>query len=565
MHTFITLGLREELVKALTEIGITQPTPIQEITIPTLLNQSVDFLGLAQTGTGKTAAFGLPLIEAIDQDLPHVQAIVLAPTRELAQQIAEQLNKFSKYLKRLEVGLVYGGAPIQGQISEIKKRRPHIVVATPGRMIDLINRKSLNLSNVSYVVLDEADEMLNMGFKEDIDTILSFTQHDKNTWLFSATMAKEIRELAEKYMHDPVEVSVKKEERVNVNIAHRYVVVKRNDKQAALERLIEAEGTELYGIVFCRTKAETQRLATSLFEKGFAVEGLHGDMTQSQRNQVMRKFKSGKTRIITATDVAARGIDVDNLSHVIHFDMPDDLAFYTHRSGRTGRAGKKGTALSIITPGDYRKIVALERQLGIKFSLIRVPSSEEVQSRAMEGKLEDILAQEASDEARVWSQAVSEKLEFLSKEELLAKVLTLTTQLQKSTNEDLNVDANKSRKDARDLKERPTRKSKDSRDGRDGRDSREGRGAGKFAKERNESEEGMLSFSINLGRKDRLQTGDLLKIICDTTGVRSKHIGRIQLQPDKAIFDVNEDKANGIPEAFKGLRFKGRPIKVEKQ
>lgn len=548
LHTFNTLGLREELVKALTEIGITEPTPIQEITIPTLLNQSVDFLGLAQTGTGKTAAFGLPLIEAIDQNLPHVQAIVLAPTRELAQQIAEQLNKFSKYLKRLEVGLVYGGAPIQGQISEIKKKRPHIVVATPGRMIDLINRKSLNLSNVSYVVLDEADEMLNMGFKEDIDTILSFTQHDKNTWLFSATMAKEIRDLAEKYMHEPVEVSVKKEERVNVNITHRYVVVKRNDKQAALERLIEAEGTELYGIVFCRTKAETQRLATSLFEKGFAVEGLHGDMTQSQRNQVMRKFKSGKTRIITATDVAARGIDVDNLSHVIHFDMPDDLAFYTHRSGRTGRAGKKGTALSIITPGDYRKIVALERQLGIKFNLIRVPSSEEVQSRAMEGKLEDILAQEASDEARVWSQAISEKLEYLSKEELLAKVLTLTTQLQKTSNEDLNVDANKPRKDARDLKERPSRKSKD----------------GKTGKDRYEKEEGMLSFSINLGRKDRLQAGDLLKIICDTTGVRSKHIGRIQLQPDKAIFDVEEDKAKGVPEAFKGLRFKGRPIKVQK-
>jgi ATP-dependent RNA helicase DeaD len=543
LQTFSDLGLREEIVKALSENGITTPTPIQEKTIPTLLEQSADFLGLAQTGTGKTAAFGLPLIEAMDVDQPHVQAIVLAPTRELAQQIAQQFKLFSKYLKRIEVGIVYGGAPIQGQISDLKKKKPQIVVATPGRMIDLIKRKSLNLSNVRHVILDEADEMLNMGFKEEIDTILSFTQHDKNTWLFSATMPKEIKNLADKYMTDPVEVRVSKEERVNTNITHKYIVVKRNDKQAALERLIDQEAGDLYGIVFCRTKAETQRLAMSLVEKGYPVEALHGDMTQAQRNQVMRKFKSGKTRLITATDVAARGIDVDNLTHVMHFDLPDDFAFYTHRSGRTGRAGKKGVAMVIITPGEHRKIGQLERQLGISFALEKVPTNEEVQAKAMEGKLEELINIEASDDARLWAQAIADQLTDISKEELLAKMLTLSTQSQQSSDADLNADVQKGKKGPKDRSDRPSK----------GRRSDQG------------GEEGMDSFHINLGKKDQLRTGDLLKIICDTTGVRSKHIGRINLQNDGAYFDVKTDRSAGVPDAFKGLRFKGRPIKVSKK
>ncbi len=549
MQTFSDLGLREEIVKALSENGITTPTPIQEKTIPTLLEQSADFLGLAQTGTGKTAAFGLPLIEAMDVEQPHVQAIVLAPTRELAQQIAQQLKLFSKYLKRIEVGIVYGGAPIQGQISELKKKKPQIVVATPGRMIDLINRKSLNLSNVRHVILDEADEMLNMGFKEEIDTILSFTQHDKNTWLFSATMPKEIKNLASKYMTDPVEIRVSQEERVNTNITHKYIVVKRSDKQAALERMIDQEAGELYGIVFCRTKAETQRLATSLFEKGYPVEALHGDMTQGQRNHVMRKFKSGKTRLITATDVAARGIDVDNLTHVMHFDLPDDLAFYTHRSGRTGRAGKKGVALAIITPGEYRKIVDLERQLGISFALEKVPTNEEVQVKAMEGKLEELVNTEANDDARIWAQAMADQLTYISKAELLAKMLTLTTQHQQSEEGDLNAEVGRGKKGQKGAK------AKGERQGRQGKGRRDEHGG----------EEGMDSFHINLGRKDRIQTGDLLKIICDTTGVRSKHIGRINMQNDGAYFDVKTDRSAGVPDAFKGLRFKGRPIKVSKK
>lgn len=537
LQTFQSLGLSEPILAALTDLSFEKPTAIQEETIPALLEQSIDILALAQTGTGKTAAFGLPMIEAINPESPFIQSIVLAPTRELAQQIAEQLKHFSKYMKGVKIGLVYGGAPIQNQIKSIKKDKPQIVVATPGRMIDLIDRKVLNLSNVSLVVLDEADEMLNMGFKEEIDTILSFTQHDKNTWLFSATMPKEIRSIANKYMSDPLEINVKSGgTQVNLDILHGYAMVKRQNKQEALQRILDVEG-EMYGLIFCRTKIETQRLATALGDHGYPAEALHGDMTQGQRNAVMKKFKTQRIKLLVSTDVAARGIDVDNLSHVIHYDLPDDLAFYTHRSGRTGRAGKKGIALALLAPGEYGKLKQLEKSLKINFQHYVVPTAEDVKTIAIGNHLERIFEIEASDEARELAHSMSEDLEQISKEELLAKLLTNSIPNESSGQEDLNAQPGKNQKSS----SAPNRRGRKRSDG---------------------TEENMRSFRINIGKKDQIRTGDLLKIICDATGVRSKYIGRINLQKEVAFFDVQSDKAQRIPESFSGVKYKGRQVKV---
>lgn len=580
LQTFKTLGLSDELVKALTEQGIETPTPIQEKAIPMLLESATDFLGLAQTGTGKTAAFGLPLIEQIEADNTMTQAIVLAPTRELAQQIAEALKNFAKYKRNLGIDVVYGGAPIMAQITRLKKRAPQILVATPGRMIDLINRKVLNLSNVNFVVLDEADEMLNMGFKEDLDTILSFTQHDKNTWLFSATMPTEIREIVHKYMTDPREVSVvNSKERVNQNIDHRYVLVKRSDKRVALQRIIDIEG-DMYAVIFCRTKAETQSLSASMADDGYPVEAIHGDLSQAQRDTVMRKFKAGSVRLLAATDVAARGIDVDNLTHVIHYDLPDDLAFYTHRSGRTARAGKKGVAISIASPSDKYKINQLERQLGINFTKVMVPSGEEVVLRSVQARIQDIIGTEASDDARVWVESFSDQFETLTKEEILAKFITKSMGVIKNDGGDVNADESRRKEDRKGGKmsegkqHRGRDRERNDRNDRGERRDRNDRGRGDFKGERGRDkdrkggkkqggkEEGMTTFYVNIGKGDQLEKGELLKLMCDASGVRSRFVGRIQMFKAHSLIDVKDEKTKGFEAAFKGLQFKGRKIKV---
>jgi ATP-dependent RNA helicase DeaD len=570
LQTFESLGLNENIVKALQDLNISSPTPIQEQAIPMLLNEATDFLGLAQTGTGKTAAFGIPLIEHIDVDIHAVQAVVLSPTRELAQQIAQQLKHFSKYLSKIEVGVVYGGAAITNQIKDLKRMRPQILVATPGRMIDLIDRKVLNLSNVRFAVLDEADEMLNMGFKEDIDTILSFTQHDKNTWLFSATMPPDIRNIVHKYMKDPLEVSIISQDKLNTNIKHQFALVKRFDKEAAIQRIIDAEGGYMYCLIFCRTKAETQRLSTSMGESGYAVEAIHGDLSQQQRNTVMRKFKSKQVKILAATDVAARGIDVNDLTHVIHYDLPDDLAFYTHRSGRTGRAGKTGVAISLVSPAEQRKLFSIERQLKTKFEKIMVPSADEVKLKSVQSKLDELLSVEETDEAKVWVHAFIEQLEFLSKEDIIAKFITgVMEKARVEKGGDLNASSSSSRDDRGDRGRRNDRGGRSDRSDRGRPNVRERRSERTkdfdkpFNKRVDGKEENMKTFEINLGKGDELNKGDLLKIICDTTGIRSKHIGRIDIFGDKAKFDIEITKADSVQPAFKGLRFKGRSIKVD--
>jgi len=441
LTTFEQLGLSKPILKAVAELGFTSATEIQEQSIPALLAHPRNFIGLAQTGTGKTAAFGLPLIEHLDSSLPHTQALILAPTRELGKQIAEQLHQFSKYKQGLRVLPVYGGAPIGKQIQALKKPT-HIIIATPGRLLDLIKRRSIHLDQIEWVVLDEADEMLNMGFKEDLDKILSYTPAEKHTWLFSATMAKDIRQIVKKYMHDPLEVHVNADQEGNVNIEHRYVIVNRNNKTEAITRFLDSN-SEMRSLIFCRTRVETQKLAEDLTEQGHMAEALHGDMSQNQRDRVMNSFRKNTIDTLVATDVAARGIDVDDITHVFHHSLSDESAYYTHRSGRTARAGKLGMSIAFVGEHDRNRLVHLEKVLDINFSPLSIPGSENVIESRITQWAQDILnAKPKKVVSEEWQEHVNMLFASLTKEELTAKLLAL--ELEKVTDrkntQDLNTD-----------------------------------------------------------------------------------------------------------------------------
>jgi len=371
MSTFSALGIQKEYITAIKELGIKKPTEIQEKAIPVLVNSKTDFIGLAQTGTGKTAAFGLPLLQSIDANSNHVQALILAPTRELAQQIKKQLFKFTKYLdKQIFVEGVYGGEKIEKQLAAIK-RTTHIIVATPGRLIDLIERGEINLKQLKTIVLDEADEMLSMGFKQDLNRILKYTSGSANTWLFSATMPDEIQKIVKAYMDaNSPKIAVNKNAQVNENITHQYIKTEVKDKLTLLIKILEKRGDDR-GIIFCRTKAGTQTLTEQLKEEGFSVAALEGDMQQKERDKVMRAFKNGSLQVLISTDVSARGIDVHNLAFIIHHQLPEQLEYYTHRSGRTARAGKTGYSIALVTPWEVQKIHEIQKQLGIKFIEIK--------------------------------------------------------------------------------------------------------------------------------------------------------------------------------------------------
>ena len=376
MNPFNELGIRSDIVNAITELGFEKPTPIQESAIPVLLSGSNDFVGLAQTGTGKTAAFGLPLLELIDYNKNFPQALILCPTRELCLQISNDVKNYAKNLPNVNVVAVYGGANIVNQLRDIK-RGVQIVVATPGRMKDILNRKAIDFSQVKYVVLDEADEMLNMGFQEDIDDILSTTPKEKKTWLFSATMPREVRAIAQKYMTDPKELTMGAKNTGNVNIEHEYYIVKARDKYAAFKRIVDYN-PEIFGIVFCRTKIETQEIAEHLVKDGYNADSLHGDLSQQQRDKVMKRYRDRSLQLLIATDVAARGIDVNNVTHVINYSLPDEIENYTHRSGRTGRAGKTGISIAIINSREFNKIRQIEKVIGKQFTKAEIPSGFDV-------------------------------------------------------------------------------------------------------------------------------------------------------------------------------------------
>ncbi|SNR35984.1 DEAD/DEAH box helicase [Lutibacter flavus] len=372
MSTFSQLGVRKEFVTALRELGIKVPTEIQNGAIPILLNSKTDFIGLAQTGTGKTAAFGLPILQAIDTKSPNIQGLILAPTRELVQQIKKQLFKFTKYSEdKIFIEAVYGGEKIERQISNLK-RTTHIVVATPGRLIDLIEKGEINLSKVKTLVLDEADEMLSMGFKLDLNRILKFTGNNKNTWLFSATMPNEIKQIIKTYMAaNAARIEVNKNSLVNANITHQFIKTTIKDKTNLLTKILERRSGDR-GIIFCRTKLGTQNLADQLKEEGFSVAALEGDMQQKEREKVMRAFKNGSLQVLISTDVSARGIDVNNLGFIIHHQLPEQLEYYTHRSGRTARAGKAGYSIALILPNELQRIQEIQKELGIKFIEISI-------------------------------------------------------------------------------------------------------------------------------------------------------------------------------------------------
>ncbi|HEV8512406.1 MAG TPA: DEAD/DEAH box helicase, partial [Cyclobacteriaceae bacterium] len=417
MKSFDALGLSGELVEAIRQLGFETPTPIQEKAIPMLLQGDTDLVGLAQTGTGKTAAFGLPLIELVDEKNRATQALIVAPTRELSVQITNDLDRFMKNVKRLNIVTVYGGASISDQIRKIRQGA-QIIVATPGRLIDLLSRKVVDLTHVQFVVLDEADEMLNMGFKEDIDEILSTTPDSKKVWLFSATMPREVREIANNYMSNPKELTMEGRQSGNENIDHQFVVVDERDKYLALKRFVDYT-PDIFGVIFCRTKIDTQRIAEHLIKDGYNADPLHGDLTQVQRDRVMKNFKDKTLQLLVATDVAARGIDVNNITHVIHMNMPDEMEFYTHRSGRTARAGKKGISLAIVSKKEVGRISMVEKMLKRKFTKVLIPTGDEVCQQKIVGLVHKVRHVEVNEEEiDSFLPEVYHELKDLSKEDI---------------------------------------------------------------------------------------------------------------------------------------------------
>ena len=540
MNTFENLGLSRNLLKVLEEMGFTTPTPIQEKSIPILLKEGKsDFIGLAQTGTGKTAAFGLPLIDLVDSENKATQALIMAPTRELGQQTAKQLVDFSSNYKELNVEVVYGGAAITNQIKALK-RPTQIVVATPGRLLDLIRRKAIRLDEVKYVVLDEADEMLNMGFKEDIDEILSYTREDRSTWLFSATMPVDIRRITKKYMTDPVEVAVNTESKTNTDITHQYIITRNDDKVIALRRFLDI-APDMKGIMFCRTKRETQEITDNLGQLGYEVEALHGDLSQAQRDAAMRRFKARNMQLLIATDVAARGIDVNDLTHVLHHKIPDQLEAYTHRSGRTGRAGNKGISIAFINNREGRKISDIERKNNITFEKIEVPKASELKKVRLENWVKSTLAMPIDDEAESNLAALLPHFKALTKEDLLKRMISLELkQLKGSEKGDLNISSNSRDNDRgkrRDRGDRPERR-----------------------------ERGGNRYFINLGKNDGLSKVDLLEFVSEVSGAKKSHINNIAIQDKRSFFNLDDSQVKGFEDKFEGLELEsGHAIRVNKE
>ena len=419
-------------------MGFEEPTKIQKEAIPHLLEGYRDFIGLAQTGTGKTAAFGLPILQLIEPTDRSVQALILAPTRELCQQITGQIELFSKFSAPIGIVSVYGGASIGPQIKALKKPT-QVVVATPGRLIDLAKRKAIKLNEIDYLVLDEADEMLNMGFKEELDEILAFTPPDKITWLFSATMPTSIQKMVQTYMVKPVEVKIDVSDKVNANIEHQYVMIKRGDKLEALTRFLDID-PHIRGVVFCRTRLDTQNLAEDLMKKKYLADAIHGDLSQAQRDRVMQRFKNNELQLLIATDVAARGIDVNDLTHVFHHTPPDDVSWYTHRSGRTARAGKKGISLAFVEQRDLSRMRGIAKELGIQLTKVSIPNYEEVGFSRMDAWARDILSKKTKGKIDPEIlKHVGMLMGNLTKEELLAKVIKYEMEkMSTSTGGDLN-------------------------------------------------------------------------------------------------------------------------------
>lgn len=540
--TFEELGLKSGVLKSLTEMGFETPTPIQTEAIPHLLKEKSDFVGLAQTGTGKTAAFGLPLVSKVEEGRKTPQGLVICPTRELCLQIAKDLQNFSKHLK-VNVVAVYGGTDIRRQMTDIKNGAT-IIVATPGRLVDLASRKAIRLEEVDWVVLDEADEMLNMGFKEDIDLILERTPDTKNVWLFSATMPKEVAAIAKNYMTDPLEVSIGHKNQTNENIEHIYFMVKEKDRYAATKRLIDFNPS-IYGLIFCRTRRETALVAEMLEKDGYNASPLHGDLSQAQRDSVMKRFRERSVQLLVATDVAARGIDVTDITHVINYNLPDDIENYTHRSGRTARAGKKGESLVLINTREMGKIKQIERTIRTTFTVGNVPNAKEICEIQLMKLADKVISSEVKEEEiQEFLPIIMREFEHLTKEEIVKKFISAEFNRFIDYYEragDLNASAGRDR---------------DDRDG-----DRRGRDRDRERSPRRD--EGKTRFFVSLGKRDGLNPGGLLRVICDSTGLRSDSIGRIDILASFSFFEADDELADKILSKVNGTEYEGNKVSVE--
>ena len=539
MKTFEELGVCEEIRRAIEELGFTQPMPVQEEVIPYLLGSRNDVIALAQTGTGKTAAFGIPVLQRIDPERRETQALILSPTRELCLQIADDLKDFSKYMPSIHVEAVYGGASIAQQIRALK-HGAHIIVATPGRLIDLMNRGVAQLDQAYNVVLDEADEMLNMGFSESIDAILERIPDDRNTLLFSATMSRDIERIAKGYLHDHKEIVVGSRNEGAENVNHIYYMVNAKDKYLALKRIVDYY-PRIFAIIFCRTKLETQEIADKLIKDGYNAESLHGDLSQQQRDLTMQKFRQHTVQLLVATDVAARGLDVDDLTHVINFGLPDDIENYTHRSGRTGRAGKKGTSISIVHIREKHKIRNIEKEIGKEFVEGKIPSAQEICQKQLYKVMDQIVKVDVNDdEIAPFMQDINRYFEFVEKEDLIKKIVSLEfgkfLAYYADAPEILPVSSKKERGERKeDRGEKRTRKGE-------------------------KREAGYTRLFINLGKTDGFYPGELMQFLNKHVGGRVE-VGHIDLLQKYAYFDVPEEDARRVMKSLNGQRYKGREVR----
>ncbi len=533
MNKFEQLGLSESLLRAILDLGFENPTEVQEKAIPLLLEQDTDMVALAQTGTGKTAAFGFPLIQKIDADNRNTQALILSPTRELCLQITNEIKNYSKYEKGIHAVAIYGGASITEQAREIK-RGAQIIVATPGRMQDMINRGLVNISQINYCVLDEADEMLNMGFYEDIVNILSTSPDEKSTWLFSATMPQEVARIAKQFMHNPLEITVGTKNSGSATVSHEFYLVNARDRYEALKRLADAN-PDIFSVVFCRTKRDTQQVAEKLIEDGYSAAALHGDLSQAQRDGVMKSFRGRQIQMLVATDVAARGIDVDNITHVVNYQLPDEIETYNHRSGRTGRAGKLGTSIVIVTKSEMRKISSIERIIKQKFVEKTIPSGIEIceiQLLHLANKIKDT---EVDHEIDNYLPAINEVLEGLSKEELIKKMVSVEFNrfiAYYKKNRDLSAQSS----------------------GNERRDDREPREV---------NTNGAVRYFVNIGSRDNFDWMSLKDYLKETLDLGRDDVYKVDVKEGFSFFNTDGEHADKVMEILNNTTLEGRRINVE--
>ena len=540
MTTFQEFGLKDELVQAVQALGFTTPSPIQQQAIPLLVQETTDIIALAQTGTGKTAAFGLPLLHKIDPKESGVQALVLSPTRELCMQIQEEFVKYTKFTRGIQTLAVYGGTPIGTQIRDLRRGNIQVIVATPGRLIDLLERGAINLDEVKVLVLDEADEMLNMGFRDDIDFILKNTPVRESTWLFSATMNNDVRRISKRYMKDPKEVAVAKENVGNENIDHQYFVTNAHQRFDALRRILDF-APDVYGIIFTRTKQDCQDISEKLMREGYHVSPLHGDMDQKMRTKVMDRFKRKQFQCIVATDVAARGIDVSDITHVINYELPEDPEVYTHRSGRTGRAGKSGICMSLVTNREIGRIRQVERIAKTRFNKSDIPDGADVVRKRLFHFLDKIeQADPNSGFGEIYQKSIHEKFESMDKDELINRLIWLQlkdTMKDYENAPDLNAGFNE-RRDRGDRNESGSR-------------------------ERQIDSNGSVRLFMNIGTKDGADPSTLARFITEMTDLDPKAVTRITVRELSSFFNVPAEAVDFISDSLASRKFNNRKVRVE--